>query len=58
MPNVLFVSWKELLNGNINDLISKISMFTNINKDKFSTESLIYWRDKTQYCIDKFANIE
>jgi hypothetical protein len=44
-----------LLNGNINDLISKISMFTNINKDKFSTESLIYWRDKTQYCIDTFS---
>ena len=57
MPNILFVSWKELLNGNINDLISKISMFTNINKDKFSTESLIYWRNKTQYCIDKFKDM-
>ena len=55
MPNVLFVSWKELLNGNINDLIDKISIFTNIDKDKFSTESLIYWRDKTQYCIDTFS---
>jgi hypothetical protein len=57
MPSILFVSWKELLNGNINDLISKISMFTNINKDKFSTESLIYWRNKTQYCIDKFKDM-
>ena len=54
MPNVLFVSWKELLNGNIKDLIDKISIFTNIDKDKFSTESIIQWRNKTQYCIDTF----
>ena len=57
MPNVLFVSWKELLNENVNDLISKISIFTDIDKDKFLPESLMHWRDKTHMCIKKFNNI-
>jgi hypothetical protein len=55
MPNVLFVSWKELFKGNIEEFISKLSIFTGINKDNFSRESLIHWRNKTQYCIDKFT---
>lgn len=56
IPNVLFVSWKELFNGNINELITKLSIFTGINTNNFSIESLIYWRNKTQDGIDKFSN--
>jgi hypothetical protein len=55
MPNVLFISWKELFKGNIEELITKISTFTDINPDNFSRESLIHWRTKTQYCIDTFS---
>ena len=55
MPNVLFISWKELFRGNIEELITKISIFTDINHDNFSRESLIHWRNKTQYCIDTFS---
>jgi len=55
MPNVLFISWKELFNGNIDTLIQNISTFTNINSDNFSKESINYWRTKTQYCIDTFS---
>jgi len=54
MPNVLFISWKELIIGNVNDLISKISTFTGIDKDKFLPESIVHWRDKTHRCIAKF----
>lgn len=55
MPNVLFVSWKELFKENINDLINKLSTFTSINPDNFSPDSLVLWRTKTQYCIDTFT---
>ena len=54
MTNILFVSWKELFSENIDDLIQKISTFTEIDSDNFSKESIIYWREKTQYCIDTF----
>jgi len=57
MPNVLFISWKELFKGNVEELISKISIFTEIDTNNFSRESLIHWRNKTQYCIDKFIDI-
>jgi hypothetical protein len=56
MPNVLFISWKELFKGNIEELITKLSIFTEIDINNFSRESLMHWRDKTQYCIDKFTN--
>lgn len=57
IPNVLFVSWKELFRGNIEELITKISIFTEIDANNFSRESLMHWRNKTQYCIDKFTDI-
>jgi hypothetical protein len=56
MPNVLFVSWKELFKENIDDLIAKLSTFTSINYVNFSVESVIHWRTKTQYCIDTFMD--
>jgi len=57
MPNVLFISWKEIFKGNVEELITKISIFTHINMEQFSKEILIQWRNKTQYCIDKFKDI-
>ena len=56
IPDVLFVSWKELFKGNIDELITKLSTFTGIDSNNFSIESLTYWRNKTQDCIDKFSN--
>jgi hypothetical protein len=55
MPNVLFISWKEFFKGNIEKFITKLSIFTGINVNNFSRESLLHWRNKTQYCIDKFT---
>jgi hypothetical protein len=52
--NILCVSWKELFKGNIDELITKLSIFTNIDSQQFSKETMINWRDKTQYCIDTF----
>jgi hypothetical protein len=57
VPNILFISWKEYLRGNIDDLIYKLSTFTDIHVGNFSKESLIHWRNKTQYCIDTFTEI-
>jgi len=57
MPNILFISWKELYKGNIEELITKLSIFTEIDPNNFSRESLMHWRNKTQYCIDKFTKI-
>lgn len=55
IPNMLFISWKELFKGNIDELINKLSTFTDINTDNFSKESLIHWRNRTQQCIDKYS---
>ncbi len=55
--NILYVSWKELFKGNIDDLITKLSTFTDIDAENFSKESLIHWRNKTQYCINTFTEI-
>jgi hypothetical protein len=55
MPSVLFISWKELFSGNIDELVTKLSTFTHINTTNFSSEALTQWRDKTQYCIDTFT---
>jgi hypothetical protein len=53
--NILSISWKELFKENIEDLISKLSLFTSIDNNNFSRESIIQWRAKTQYGIDSFA---
>jgi len=51
MPNVLFVSWKELFKGDIESLITKLSNFTDINNANFSRTSIIYWRELTKKCL-------
>jgi hypothetical protein len=53
MPNVLFISWKELFEGDIESLISKLSNFTNINNADFSRTSITYWRELTNKCLTK-----
>ena len=53
-PNILFISWKELFLGNINDLITKISEYTGIESEYFLKDSLIMWRIKTQQGLDNF----
>lgn len=58
MPNVLFISWKELFKKDIGDIVTKLSTFTHIDIANFSSEALINWRDKTQYCIDTFNKKE
>lgn len=55
MTNVLFISWKELFKGNIDNLVTNLSTFTHIHTVNFSNEALIQWRDKTQHCIDTFT---
>ena len=55
--NVLFISWKELFKENVDDLLLKLSKFTNIDIDNFSKESVIHWREKTQYGIDTIVDI-
>jgi hypothetical protein len=53
-PNVLFISWKELFLGNIDELINKISEYTGIESEYFLKDSLIMWRIKTQQGLDNF----
>jgi hypothetical protein len=56
-PDVLFISWKELFKGNIEELVNKISSFTNIDSNNFSISSLTHWRNKTQQCIDNLSEV-
>lgn len=55
-PNVLFISWKEYFKENIEDLILKLSSYTNINADNFSRESIVLWRTATQSCLENNDN--
>jgi len=58
-PNILFISWKELFLGNIDELINKISEYTGIESEYFLKDSLIMWRIKTQQGLDNFkTNIQ
>jgi hypothetical protein len=58
-PNILFISWKELFLGNIDELINKISEYTGIESEYFFKDSLIMWRIKTQQGLDNFkTNIQ
>jgi hypothetical protein len=52
--NILFISWKELFLGDIDQLINKISEYTGIESDYFLKDSLIMWRIKTQQGLDNF----
>lgn len=54
LSTTMFISWKELFNGNAETLIYKLSEFTEINSTDFSTDALMHWRDKTKECIDTF----
>lgn len=56
IPNVLFVSWKELVYNNIDTLVIRLSKFTDIDSNSFSKEALTEWRTKTHYCIEKFKD--
>jgi hypothetical protein len=53
-PNILFISWKELFLGDIDQLINKISEYTGIEFEYFLKDSLIMWRIKTQQGLDNF----
>lgn len=58
-PNVLFISWKEYFKGDIESFITKLSNYTDINYSNFHKDSLIYWRMKTQECLDNhFGSID
>jgi hypothetical protein len=57
LTNILFVSWKELFKEDVEDLILKLSTFTGIDPSNFSRESIKYWREKTQYCLDTFSHL-
>jgi len=57
LTNILFVSWKELFKGDVEDLISKLSTFTEINPANFHRESIKYWREKTQHCLNTFSDL-
>lgn len=52
MPNILFVTWKEYIHGEADDLITKLSSFVNIDSADFSKESLLLWRTATQQCLN------
>lgn len=53
ITNVLFVSWKEFFRGDAESLITKLSVFTDIDASNFSRESLSLWRSATEQALNK-----
>lgn len=49
--NVLYISFNDLLRGNIEILIYNISKFTEIPTQHFNVNNLIRWRELTNNCI-------
>lgn len=56
IPNVLYISWRELVYDDPIILIEKLNNFTKIPNENFSIENLIKWRKATHSCIDTFAS--
>lgn len=56
LSNILYVSWKELYEKNIDTLVQRLSIFTNINKNNFCPNIINQWRDKTKDCVNKYRN--
>lgn len=52
-PALLNVTWKELYQDDIDSLITKLSNFSNLPKDKFKKEQILEWRKLTQSGIEK-----
>lgn len=56
--NALYISWKELYKESSSKVISKLSNFTNIQKEKFSETMLEQWRIKTTESIQIFSGLK
>jgi len=55
LPNVLYISWKELMYNDPIILINKLHNFTLIPKENFNVENLINWRKATISCIETIS---
>ena len=51
--NILYVSWRDLYKNPIENIVSKLSGFTGIPEDQFTTEFIVEWRARTQYGINE-----
>jgi hypothetical protein len=51
-PNVLDISWNDLVYNDNDVLLQKLSDFTLIPKDNFNLENLLNWRSKTLQGIE------
>jgi len=56
-PNICNISWKELVHGEPNILVDKLSSFTGIDSNRFSEPDLKLWREATIGCIDKYRTL-
>lgn len=52
-PNLLNISWKDIVFNDPNLLIEKLSNFSSIAVDKFKMEDLLEWRRRTNICINE-----
>jgi len=48
---LLNLSWNELINDDPNKVIKKISEFTNLDLEKFDTETFSEWQKRTHFCL-------
>ena len=56
-PALLTVTWKELYQGDVDNLIAKLSNFANLSKDNFKKDQIIEWRTLTNDGIEKVKSL-
>jgi hypothetical protein len=54
--NILYVSWQEIYNGDVHDLINRLADFTNIPKINFNEGIITKWRQLTKASLIKIKN--
>lgn len=56
LPNILNISWTDILYSSPDILINKLSDFTNIPRHQFPVNFLLDWRNRTLTGIEKFKD--
>lgn len=54
--NILYISWEEIYNGNVTELINRLADFTDISKINFNENLINNWRHVTKSSLAKIKN--
>jgi hypothetical protein len=54
--NVLYVTWEEIYNGNVTELINRLADFTSLPNVNFNENTINHWRELTKSSLAKIKD--